>query len=79
MKTSGVPIGQTLSHERRHELIALSERLRHEHSQLRDASILLRKESRELSEESKLLRTNGRSLEKIVKFLDTPAFDTASP
>ena|SRR5215831_7201660 len=62
--------------ERRLQLVALSQRLWLEHSQLREASMLLRKESKELSEESKVLRTNGRLVEKIVELFCTHAVTT---
>jgi hypothetical protein len=44
------------SHGKRHELIALSEQLREEHSQILETSNLLKQESEELSKESRLLR-----------------------
>lgn len=73
--------GETVFVKRRLQLIALSRKLRHEHSQLREASMLLRDEGKQLSEESRVLRTNGQTVEKIVEFLRMPAMvlDSADP
>jgi len=72
MKSPDAGAGETPLINRRLQLIALSRKLRHEHSQLREASMLLRKESKELSEESRFLRDNGRAVENIVEPLDRP-------
>jgi len=69
MKNPGSRGGEISLIERRLQLIAISRKLRHQHSQLREVSMLLRKESRELSEESRVLRTNGQTFEKIVELV----------